>query len=47
MVETDVLAGLFGLLQDPDSGTRQSSLEVITALVKFGWLIYYFVLYEA
>jgi hypothetical protein len=44
MVETDVLARLFGLLQDPGWGARLSFIEVITALAIFGRLIYYFVL---
>jgi hypothetical protein len=46
MLEKDVLARLFGLLQDPSWVARWSSIEVITALVKFGRLIYHFVLYK-
>ena len=45
VVETDVLARLIGLLQDPSSNIRQSSVEVITTLSKFGrliWIISYY-----
>ena len=41
-VDTNVLARLFGLLQNRGSDIRQSSIEVITALAKFGRLIYHF-----
>jgi hypothetical protein len=44
MVEADVLARLFGLLQEPGLEVRQSSIEVITALAKFGTLTNYLVL---
>ena len=44
IVETDVLVRLVGLLQHQDSDIRQSSIEVITTLAKFGTLIYHFVL---
>ena len=44
MVEPDFFTCLFDLLQSPDWGARQSSVEVITALAKFGRLIYHFVL---
>jgi hypothetical protein len=46
MVETNVLTRLVGLLQDKDSDVRQSAIEAITALAKFGKLIYHFVLCE-
>ena len=41
-VDTNVLARLFGLLQNRGSDIRQSLIEVITALAKFGRLIYHF-----
>jgi hypothetical protein len=46
MVETDVLAFLVGLLQDNNIDGRWSSMKVITALAKFGGLIYHFALCE-
>ena len=45
MVETDVLSHVFGLLQHQDSDIRQSSVEVITTLAKFGRLICHSVLW--
>ena len=44
MVKTDVLDCLVGLLQNQDSEIQQSSVKAITALAKFGRLIYNFVL---
>jgi HEAT repeat protein len=44
MVEVDVLARLFDVLQDEDKYVNQSAIKVITALAKFGRLIYHFVL---
>jgi hypothetical protein len=41
MAETDVLARLVGLLQDYYPDVRQSAIEAITALSKFGRLIYH------
>jgi hypothetical protein len=46
MVETDVLAHLVHLLQYEDLEERWSSVKIITALAKFGRLIYHFVLCE-
>jgi hypothetical protein len=45
MVETDFLDRLFGLLQEP-GWPAQSSINVITALVKIGRSNYHFVLYK-
>ena len=45
-METYVIARLFGLLQDSHLDVRQASIDVITALAKFGKLIYHFVLRE-
>jgi hypothetical protein len=42
MVERDVLARLVDLLQDENTDVPRSSINVITALAKFGKLIYYF-----
>jgi hypothetical protein len=44
LVEADVLASLFDLLQDDFPHVRRSAIEAITALAKFGGLIYHFVL---
>ena len=44
MVEPDFFSRLFDLLENPDWGSRQSFVEVITALVKISRLIYHFVL---
>ena len=44
MAEPDFIARLLKLLQDLNWGTRQSSVEVITALGEFCRLIYHFVL---
>ena len=44
MLVLDYLNYLFALLQNPDWGARQSSVEVIAALTEFGRLIYRFVL---
>jgi hypothetical protein len=44
MVEVDVLARLFGMLEDEYEDVHQSAIKVITALAKFGRLIYHFVL---
>jgi hypothetical protein len=46
MVESDVLSHTVGLLQDYYPDVRQSVIELITALAKFGRLIYYSVLCE-
>jgi hypothetical protein len=46
MVETDVFAYLVGLLQDGDASVHWSSIKAITALAKFGRLIYHFVVCE-
>jgi hypothetical protein len=46
MVETDVLACLVGQLQVKTAGPPQPSINVISALAKFGRLIYHFVLCE-
>jgi hypothetical protein len=45
-MEADVLARVFGLLQDPGWGARQLAIAAITAFAKFGRLIYHFVLCE-
>ena len=46
IVEPDVFTRLIGLLQNPDWGVRQSSVEVITTLAEFGRLIYHIVVCE-
>ena len=46
MVETDVLAHLFALLEDQDSVVQCSFVNAITTLAKYGRLIYHFVLCE-
>ena len=46
MVKPDFVARLVELLRDRYWGARQSSVEVIIALVEFGRLIYHFVLCE-
>ena len=40
MAKTDVLGRLIDFLGDSDSYVRWSSVEIITALAKFGTLIY-------
>ena len=46
MMKTYDIARLVGFLQDSRSGVRQASIDVISALAKFGMLIYQFVLCE-
>ena len=46
MVETYVISRLVDLLQDSDWGAYESSVETVTALVKFGTLLYHLVLCE-
>jgi hypothetical protein len=43
MVEADVFDFLVGLLQNGNAAIGWSSIQIITALVKFGRLMYHFV----
>jgi hypothetical protein len=46
MVETEVLAGLVGLLEDRDSSAQRLSMGAITTFAEFGRFIYHFGLCE-
>lgn len=41
ILQTDVLGHLVGSLQHSNGGVRESSVNMITALVQFGNLIYF------
>lgn len=44
MLETHVLDCLIGVLKGEDEDVQQSSMKALTALAKFGRLIFHFVL---
>ena len=46
MMETNDIARLVGLLRNQSSNVRQSSINVIATLAKFGKLLFHFVLCE-